>query len=113
MWINKMLSNPLREGRYKTLVGDNFGNLIERGSDNRLKTQQMNEIKFMLKEINSGKTFVIEEGEDFEKYTIQLLRENNYSVNQMAKFFGINQRAMYYRLNKLGFELGSIKHLKN
>jgi len=29
MWINKMMSNPLREGRYKTLVGDDFGNLSE------------------------------------------------------------------------------------
>ncbi len=64
----------------------------------------MTEIKLMLKEINSGKTFVIEEGEDFERYTIQLLRDNNYSVNQMAKFFAIKQRAMYIRLNKLEFE---------
>jgi hypothetical protein len=34
MWINKMMSNPLKEGRYKTLVGDDFGNLSE--ADNEL-----------------------------------------------------------------------------
>lgn len=29
MWINKMMSNPLRSGRYKVLIGDDFGNLLE------------------------------------------------------------------------------------
>lgn len=73
----------------------------------------MQEVKLMVKEINSGKTFIIENSEEFERYTIQILRENNYSVNRMAKFFDIKERAMYYKLNKLGFELGEAKNIKN
>lgn len=66
------------------------------------------EAKLMLKEVNTGRVFVLEDSESFERYTIMILKENNYTVEEMAKFFNIKWRAMYSRLNKLGINLKEI-----
>lgn len=73
----------------------------------------MKETKLLLKNLCSGESFFIESSEDFEKYTIKMLRESNYSVSQIANFFGVNQRAMYYRMNKLGCSLGKVEQFNH
>ena len=66
------------------------------------------EAKLMLKEVNTGRVFVLEDSESFERYTIMILKENSYTVEEMAKFFGLRWRAMYSKINKLGINLKEI-----
>ncbi len=60
-----------------------------------------NDNLIILKKLGSSESTFVTSSEEAEKYFIQILEENNYTMKEMAKFFGIKERAMYYKREKL------------
>lgn len=61
-----------------------------------------NEHLIILKTLGKDESRFITSVNEAELYFVKILEENNYTVKEMAKFFGIKERAMYYKKQKLG-----------
>jgi len=67
-----------------------------------MKKPIKNEHLIIVKSLSTTESIFINSLEEAERFFIKILEENNYTMNEIAKFFGIKQRAMYYKKEKLG-----------
>lgn len=58
-------------------------------------------MELVLKDLQKKTTIPINNSDEFEAAVISIMEEYNYTKGKMAKFFGINERAMFYKISKL------------